>query len=68
MIYTARGPIHKSELGITLGHEHIKWESDEFYANNMYFDKKYQEEDIQLGLEYIMPIMLDIKSRGERLL
>ncbi len=64
MIYTARGPIHKSELGITLGHEHIKWESDEFYANNMYFDKKYQEEDIQLDLEYIMPIMLDIKSRG----
>jgi len=40
MIYTTRGPIHKSELGVTLGHEHIKWESDEFHANKMYFDKK----------------------------
>jgi len=64
MIYTVRGPIHKNELGVTLGHEHIKWESDEFKANNMYFDKKYQEEDIELDLKYIMPIMFDIKAKG----
>lgn len=64
MIYTTRGPIHKSELGVTLAHEHIKWESDEFYANNMYFDKKYQLEDISLDLKYIIPIMLDIKAKG----
>ena len=64
MICTARGLIHKSELGVTLGHEHIKWESDEFQANNMYFDKKYQEEDIHLDLKHIMPIMLDIKAKG----
>jgi phosphotriesterase-related protein len=64
MIYTVRGPIPKSELGVTLGHEHIKWESDEFHANNMYFDKKYQEEDIHSDLECIMPILLDIKARG----
>lgn len=64
MICTARGLIHKSELGVTLGHEHIKWESDESLANNMYFDKQYQEEDIHLDLNYIMPIMLDIKAKG----
>jgi len=64
MIYTARGTIHKSELGVTLGHEHIKWESDEYQANNMYFDKKYNEEDIHLDLKYIMPILLDIKAKG----
>jgi phosphotriesterase-related protein len=64
MIYTVRGPIHKSELGVTLGHEHIKWESDECHVNNMYFDKKYQEEDIRLDMNYIMPILLDIKARG----
>lgn len=64
MIYTARGPIQKSELGVTLEHEHIKWESDEFHANSMYFDKKYREEEIKSDLEYIMPIMLDIKAKG----
>lgn len=64
MIYTVRGPIHKSELGVTLAHEHIKWEEDEFYANNMYFDKKYREEDIKLSLKYILPILLDIKAKG----
>lgn len=64
MIYTARGPIDKSELGVTLGHEHIKWEYDEFHANNMYFDKKYQEEGIQADLKYILPVMLDIRARG----
>ena len=64
MIYTARGPIHKNELGVTLGHEHIKWISDEFQANNTYFDKKYREEDMCLDLNYILPIMLDIKAKG----
>lgn len=39
MIYTARGPIYKSELGVTLGHEHIKWETDEFQSNTMYLIK-----------------------------
>lgn len=64
MIYTVRGPIHKSELGVTLGHEHIKWEIDEFHANNMYFDKIYRDKDICLDVECIMPIMLDIKAKG----
>lgn len=64
MIYTVRGPIDKSELGVTLGHEHIKWESDECHANNMYFDKKYREEEIHSDMNYLMPILLDIKARG----
>lgn len=64
MINTVRGPIHKSELGVTLGHEHIKWENDEFLANNMYFDQKYQEESIHSDLKYILPILLDIKAKG----
>ncbi len=64
MIYTARGPIHKTELGVTLGHEHFKWETDEFHANSMYFDKKYREEEIELDAKMILPIMLDIKARG----
>lgn len=66
MIHTVRGLIHKSELGVTLGHEHIKWESDECRANSMYFDKTYPEEDIQSDLKSIMPIILDIKAKGGR--
>lgn len=66
MIHTVRGPIHKSELGVTLGHEHMKWEFDEYRANSMYFDKKYQEEDIHSDLKLIMPILLAIKEKGGR--
>lgn len=64
MIYTARGPIHKSELGLTLGHEHIKWEEDESHGNNMYFDKRYQDEAINLDLACLLPILYDIKAKG----
>lgn len=66
MIYTVRGPISKGELGITLAHEHIKWETDESQANSMYFDRKYQEETIESDMKYIIPIMSDIKARGGR--
>lgn len=27
MIDTVRGPIHKSQLGVALGHEHMKWKT-----------------------------------------
>lgn len=64
MIYTARGPISKNELGVTLSHEHIKWEYDECHANSMYFDKKYRLDEIDLDLNLILPIMLDIKAKG----
>lgn len=64
MIYTARGPIDKCELGVTLGHEHIKWETDEFHANTMYFNKKYREDEIESDVNVILPIMLDIKAKG----
>lgn len=64
MIQTARGPIHKSELGLTLGHEHIKWENDENYANTMYFDRKYDDGAIAEAFEKIMPVMSDLKKHG----
>lgn len=64
MIDTVRGPIHKSQLGVTLGHEHMKWEDDEFHANTMYFDKRYMEEEILSDKNYILPILLDMKARG----
>lgn len=57
MIYTVNGPIEKIALGITLGHEHFKWETDEDYANQMYFDKVYNEEASALAYQQLMPLM-----------
>lgn len=64
MIYTVRGPIEKKDLGMTLSHEHIKWEEDENVANTMYFDKVYREEIIENDLAVIMPILKDLKVKG----
>ncbi len=60
MIYTVNGPIKKEELGVTLGHEHFKWEYDEEYANQMYFDKKYREDDIKKSHEMILPVLNEL--------
>lgn len=62
MIYTVNGPIHKEQLGVTLGHEHFKWESNEEYANQMYFDKKYDEVDIKKSHEMILPILQELSE------
>jgi len=60
MIYTVKGPIQKEQLGLTLSHEHFKWECNEEYANQMYFDKKYNEEDIKTSHEMILPVLNEL--------
>lgn len=60
MIYTVNGPIRKKQLGITLGHEHFKWEYNEEYANQMYFDKKYSDEDIESSHEMMLPVLKEL--------
>ena len=60
MIYTVKGPIQKEQLGLTLGHEHFKWENNEEYANQMYFYKKYNDEDIQTSHEMILPVLKEL--------
>ncbi len=57
MIHTVLGAIKKEEMGITLSHEHFKWENDECYANEMYYDQRYNEEDIKKSTEIILPIL-----------
>ena len=46
MIYTVNGPITKDEMQATLCHEHFKWENDENYGNQLYFDRKYDKAKI----------------------
>ncbi len=60
MIYTVKGPIAKDELGLTLGHEHFKWEYNEEYANQMYFHKKYNDEDIKTSHKMILPVLNEL--------
>ncbi|GAU76020.1 hypothetical protein [Fusibacter sp. 3D3] len=60
MIYTVNGPINKAQLGLTLGHEHFKWEENETYANQMYFNKKYDDEDIKASHEMILPVLNEL--------
>lgn len=60
MVYTVNGPIDKEQLGITLEHEHFKWETNEEYANEMYFEKKYDDEDIKTSHEMILPVLKEL--------
>lgn len=60
MIYTVNGPISKEELGLTLGHEHFKWEYIDEYANQMYFEKKYKDEDIEKSHQVLLPVMKEL--------
>jgi len=64
MIYTVNGPIKKDELGMTLSHEHFKWEFDEDYASKMYFDREYDDKDIEKTYNLVMPIMKSLKELG----
>ncbi len=52
MIYTVNGPIEKDKMGITLSHEHFKWETDSSYAHKLYFDRDYDDEKLTLILNY----------------
>jgi len=64
MIYTVNGPIDKTRLGMTLSHEHFKWEFDDDYAQGMYFDKRYDDESIQKAYDSIYPVVSDLKKNG----
>jgi len=64
MIQTVRGPINPLNLGKTLGHEHFKWDCDDSYAQTMYFEKNYNDQDIAQTFEVLMPLLKDLKRSG----
>lgn len=64
MIQTVRGPIQATQLGQTLGHEHFKWDCDDSYAQTMYFEKTYNQEDLDRTYDVLYPIVKDIKQSG----
>lgn len=62
MIYTVLGAIEKDAMGITMSHEHFKWELDEDFAYDMYFNKRYKDEENAKYHEVIMPVLSHLKS------
>jgi phosphotriesterase-related protein len=66
MIYTVNGTITKAEMQATLCHEHFKWENDENYGNQLYFDKIYDEEKIEVAFDRLLPVLLKLYDSGCR--
>jgi len=64
MIYTVLGPIDKEALGVTLPHEHFKWETDEQKCYDMYYSGKYDETAIEESYQIILPVMIKLKALG----
>ncbi len=60
MIYTVRGPIMQDSLGMTLSHEHFKWEFDDDFAQGMYFNEDHNKEVYKV----LHPVMKDLKASG----
>ncbi|QVK21387.1 hypothetical protein KHQ82_03445 [Mycoplasmatota bacterium] len=60
MIYTVCGKINKSDMGPTLSHEHFKWESNEEFSLRMYFERKYNEQEIESDFERLVPVIKEL--------
>lgn len=66
LIYTVNGPITKDKMQATLCHEHFKCETDENYANQLYFDKKYDEAKIDEAFRVLLPVLQKLYASGCR--
>jgi phosphotriesterase-related protein len=66
MIYTVNGTITKEEMQATLCHEHFKWENDENYGNQLYFDRKYDEVKIEEAFGILLPVLQKLFADGCR--
>lgn len=64
MIYTVRGPINPLDLGMTLSHEHFKWEFDDDFAQGMYFAKRYDDTHNDTVFNILHPLLKELKSSG----
>mgnify|MGYP006297088709 CR=1 FL=1 len=67
MIHTVTGPIEKDELGVTLAHEHLHWNSR--YSQLLYFDKMYNEKQIQDTkklYDILLPVLKELYNQGCR--
>ncbi|MTI67712.1 MAG: hypothetical protein FH753_14085 [Firmicutes bacterium] len=66
MINTVTGKVKKENLGVTLSHEHVIWDTDEEYAHRLYFDKAYEEEKIKKQYKLLLPVFNKLYNSGCR--
>lgn len=64
MIYTVTGPIRKEELGVTLSHEHLAWDSQA--DERLYFDRVYNEEKVNQLYDKLLPVFQKLYREGCR--
>ncbi len=64
MIHTVRGPIEAHEMGMTLGHEHFKWEFDDTVTHELYYNHNYDMTDLEADFKVLLPLMLQMKQSG----
>lgn len=64
MIYTVTGPIEKGELGVTLSHEHIAWDTQA--DERLYFDRVYDEDNIKQLYDKLLPVFEKLYREGCR--
>lgn len=64
MIYTVTGPIAKEELGVTLSHEHLAWDTEKI--EELYFDKTYDDERIEKVYKKLLPLFNRLYNIGCR--
>lgn len=64
MIYTVLGEINKETLGVTMSHEHFKWEFEEEFGYEMYYKKLYKDEENKKYHDSIMPVLSYLKGLG----
>ena len=64
MIYTVCGEIQPFEMGITLGHEHFKWEEDQANALNRYASRVSDDHEDLQSYQIILPILNRLKTHG----
>lgn len=64
MIYTVCGKIKPQEMGITLGHEHFKWEDDSEKALARYEIRVNDSDEDEHSFDMIIPILKDLKVHG----
>lgn len=62
LINTVLGSIKKENIGMTLSHEHLKWEHIDSWE--MYFNHQYNEKETTKAFEQLEPVLNAIKEQG----
>lgn len=66
MIMTVAGPIKAETMGLTLSHEHIKWDYDDTVCHELYYEGNYDQKNYDETYEALLPIFKRMYKKGCR--